>query len=282
MPILANGSNVTLMVAPGQILTVQSDQSTYDFESPVGTRVGEYAYDNVFGPFTASNSVKLTSVQGPLFYDLTTPAATRNIQFNPPAIFQDDFRRATTTAGTLGGGWTLKGAYAGSYPLPAATGGEVGTYGFTNASGTVVYATRTLRKTPRQLQCRWLLHDNTTGTDYTTLGLIISSSTNLIDTMLHVTITPFALNFQKRISGGAFIDLVPQVGISSQLAFDVPHIATVTVDGTTARVQIDEVVDVTVTDVDIATITGPNIVAEHFSPSTNVRYPMTIYEVLVR
>lgn len=199
------------------------------------------------------------------------------------AGFRDDFRRATTAAGTIGGGRTLKGAFVSAFPLPAATGGEIGTFGFTNASGTVVYATRTLRAKPRQLQARWLLHDNATGTDYTTMGMIITSSaTNLIDTMLHVTITPFALNFQKRIAGGAFIDLIPQVSISPQLAFDVPHIATITVDGTTARVQIDDAVDVSATDADIATITGPTIVVEHYSPSTSVRYPMTIYEVLTR
>lgn len=72
MPILSAGSSVTLSVAAGQVLTVQSDQATYDFENPVGTRVGEYAYDKVFGPFTVAGSVKLTSVQGPLFYELGT------------------------------------------------------------------------------------------------------------------------------------------------------------------------------------------------------------------
>lgn len=82
MPILTNGSNITLTVAAGQILTVQSDQATFDFENPVGTRVGEYGADTVFGPFTSGGSVKLSSVQGQVFYELGTGQKSYT-QFDP-------------------------------------------------------------------------------------------------------------------------------------------------------------------------------------------------------
>lgn len=94
MPILANGSSVTIAVAAGQVLTVQSDQATYDFENPVGTRVGEYAYDNVFGPFTAAGSIKLTSVQGTVFYEIGS-AASVTTSYVPSTV--------AITGGTIGG-----------------------------------------------------------------------------------------------------------------------------------------------------------------------------------
>lgn len=94
MPILANGSSVTIAVAAGQVLTVQSDQATYDFENPVGTRVGEYAYDNVFGPFTAAGSIKLTSVQGTVFYEIGSAASVAT-SYVPSAV--------AITGGTIGG-----------------------------------------------------------------------------------------------------------------------------------------------------------------------------------
>lgn len=86
MPILASGSNVTLTVAAGQVLTVQSDQATFDFENPVGTRVGEFASDMTFGPFSAAGSVKITSVQGPVFYDLASPVAGGTTPYNPASV----------------------------------------------------------------------------------------------------------------------------------------------------------------------------------------------------
>lgn len=72
MPTIASGGDATITVAAGQILTVQSNGATFDYESPVGTRVGEHSCDTVFGPFTAAGSVKVVSVQGALFYEIGT------------------------------------------------------------------------------------------------------------------------------------------------------------------------------------------------------------------
>jgi lysophospholipase L1-like esterase len=85
MPTIASGSNATITVAAGQILTVQSDGATFDYESPVGTRVGEYSCDSVFGPFAAGGSVKITSVQGAVYYELGTAQAS-NTAYNPSNV----------------------------------------------------------------------------------------------------------------------------------------------------------------------------------------------------
>lgn len=86
MPILSSGSNVTLTVSAGQILTVQSDQAIFDFENPVGTRLGEYGADTVFGPFTSSGSVKLSSVQGPVYYELASKPVGQSVPFDPSNV----------------------------------------------------------------------------------------------------------------------------------------------------------------------------------------------------
>jgi lysophospholipase L1-like esterase len=85
MPTIASGSNATITVAAGQILTVQSDGATFDYENPVGTRVGEYSCDSVFGPFAAGGSVKITSVQGAVYYELGTAQAS-NTSYNPSNV----------------------------------------------------------------------------------------------------------------------------------------------------------------------------------------------------
>jgi lysophospholipase L1-like esterase len=85
MPTIASGSNATITVSAGQILTVQSDGATFDYENPVGTRVGEYSCDSVFGPFTAGGSVKITSVQGAVYYELGTAQAS-NTPYNPSNV----------------------------------------------------------------------------------------------------------------------------------------------------------------------------------------------------
>jgi hypothetical protein len=94
MPTIASGSNATITVAAGQILTVQSDGATFDYENPVGTRVGEYSCDSVFGPFAAGGSVKITSVQGAVYYELGT-AQSSNTAYNPSNV--------AITGGVIGG-----------------------------------------------------------------------------------------------------------------------------------------------------------------------------------
>jgi hypothetical protein len=199
---------------------------------------------------------------------------------NEQPIFEDDFKRSNTAAGVLDAGWVMKGAYAGSFPLPPATDGQISNGLFVDAGGTVVYATRQLPRTPRMLQCTFSWVDLGAGTQFTVLGAIISSSPNYIDTMVHVTATNSQFAIQKRIAGGAFINLVPPIVPHPSLAqLKTPHLLTLNLTGQSLRLRIDAAVDVTVSDPDIATAAGPYVAFEHYTGTTAVRWPLSISRV---
>lgn len=147
--------------------------------------------------------------------------------------FIDSFRRADTAAGSIGAGWTVKGPYAGGYPLPAGTDGEINSMGVECPAGVTTYFTRTLPATPKQLQAKvsWLdLANGQTG--YQTFAMICTASANLIDDMgLHITLAHTTLRVQERIAGGAFVDLFAAVDIQPRLSLaDGENILTVEID----------------------------------------------------
>ena len=76
MPLITSGANATIAVAANQILTVIAHGGEYTFENPVGTRIVDSGSSNVFGPFPAAASVKLTSIQGDLYYELAAATVT--------------------------------------------------------------------------------------------------------------------------------------------------------------------------------------------------------------
>jgi len=200
-----------------------------------------------------------------------------------PLDFYDVFDRANTSAGTLGTStsgsvWTLYGGYVGSYPLPAATDGQISSNAYVDAGGTVVYATTQLAQTVMHLEATWSWVDDGVGTDFTTLALIISSNANIIDNMLHITITNSTALLQKRVAGGSFVTL-GTITISPTLELGgTRHVARVDVSGTTARLTVDSQ-SVTASDPDIPSVIGRFIGVEHYSATTSVRYPMTVYSV---
>lgn len=201
-----------------------------------------------------------------------------------PLDFYDVFDRADTSAGVLGTStsgtpWTLYGAYAGSYPLPAATDGQISSNTYVDLGGTVVYATAQLAQTVYHLEATWSWVDDGVGTDFTTLALIISSDSKIIDNMLHITITNTTALLQKRVAGGSFVTLgtIDFTGHSLALA-GTRHVARVDVSGTTARLTVDSQ-SVTASDPDIPSVIGRFIGVEHYSATTSVRYPMTVYSV---
>lgn len=198
---------------------------------------------------------------------------------------RDAFARGDTSAGDLGTAptgqtWDMRGAYAGSYPLPAATDGQISSQKFVDVGRTVVYATMRLSQIIRRLECDFSWVDLASGTQFTTLACGISSSANLVDTMLHVTVTNGACTIQKRLSGGAFVTLnTGATSISPSLALaNTRHTVRINVVNASARVRVGAF-DVTVTDPDIRTIIGPHMFVEHYSATTDVRWPLTIYGV---
>ena len=84
MPLITSGANATIAVSANQILTVIAHGGEYTFENPVGTRVVDSGSSNVFGPFAAAGTVKLTSVQGDLYYEVAAgqaAATSSGVQF---------------------------------------------------------------------------------------------------------------------------------------------------------------------------------------------------------
>ena len=79
MPLITSGSNATIAVSANQILTVIAHGGEYTFENPVGTRVIDSGSSNVFGPFAAAGSVKLSALQGDLYYELAAGSGTTTI-----------------------------------------------------------------------------------------------------------------------------------------------------------------------------------------------------------
>ncbi|RYY67724.1 MAG: hypothetical protein EOO12_00260 [Chitinophagaceae bacterium] len=204
-------------------------------------------------------------------------------------LLLDDFERADTADGTLGTAptgqaWALKGAADGGYPpLPVSSFGKITSGGFVVPGGQTTYAFALLARKPRTIFADWSWLDDTVGTDFTTLAILVTNDpvNNWIETMLHITVTNGVCRIQKRISG-AWTDLntgAQTISPSLALASTV-HRLRLDIVGSTVRVRIDGTAyDQSVTDSDIATITGPRVGFEHYSASTDVRWPMTIRSV---
>jgi hypothetical protein len=148
-------------------------------------------------------------------------------------LFRDTFKRADTLAGTIGAGWTAKGVYVSSYPLPAATDGKITSQAVETPSGLTTYWMRTLPQTPVQIQSVMAWDDLANGqAGYQTFALICTASANLIDNMgIHITLAHTTLRIQERIAGGAFVDLIAAVDIQPRLSMaQGENVLTVTID----------------------------------------------------
>lgn len=214
-----------------------------------------------------------------------TPAL-RSVLFGRVSLaLLDRFQRADTAAGSLGRAetgqaWSLYGGYAGGYPLPSSPYGQITNNTFVDPEGAIVYASVSLDNIVKHFEVEFSWVDDTVGTDFTTLTIGISSSTNLIDNMLHITFTNGVCNIQKRVAGGSFVTMnTGSTTISPSLALaGIRHRATVDIIGDTCRVRVGKF-DVTVRDTDIPNIIGQYVFIEHYSATTAVRWPLSIYRV---
>ncbi|MFN4130115.1 MAG: hypothetical protein ACK4GC_09905 [Paracoccaceae bacterium] len=202
-----------------------------------------------------------------------------------PALFRDDFDRSNTAAGTLGvapsgQAWSLRAPYAGSYPLPPSSFGQITDGKFVVPGGQIVYAGIDLEAAPLSITCKWSWVDKGSGADFTTLAVLCSPATSWINTMLHVTVTNVTIKVQKRINGGAFIDMNAgntAFGSPSLLLANTEHTLRLDIAGNTVRARVNDTrYDVSVTDPDIPGIVGRYLACEHYSASTNVRWPLSI------
>jgi len=133
----------------------------------------------------------------------------------------DIFDRANTSPGSIGtasdgGSYTLFNGYAGSYPLPTATTGQIAsnwvTLTPTSGSTGTVYAVRDLGGPVAFASVRIRFGAAISGggaVTNTSVALLASNDiTRLVETMpIHLVATRSGLNIQKRLTDGTFVDL---------------------------------------------------------------------------
>jgi hypothetical protein len=199
-------------------------------------------------------------------------------QFTPP-LFGDSFNRADTNPGSLGRApnnapYAMYGAYVSGFPLPPATQGQVMSKAFISATPSVVYATMNLGVSIHHISAL-LSWDNSGAHSLSeTATLIISPSPNLVDTMIHITLSTDQLLLQKRVSGGPFVTLGT---LNYDILDGLIHSVSVDVIGSTVTVSLDGA-SVSATDADFPALIGPFVAWEHYS-TTQDAYPFGFLSV---
>jgi hypothetical protein len=120
----------------------------------------------------------------------------------PLLRFVDTFDRPNTVLG-LGEGWDMRGAYAGRFPLPAATDGFIKDGNYTYAGDSAVYAVRHLRGTIQSMSAVGSFRQTGSGAE-TTLAMAITANDLLVTDMVHFVATRSVWNLTVRRAGGAF------------------------------------------------------------------------------
>ena len=199
-------------------------------------------------------------------------------QFTPP-LFGDSFNRANTNPGSLGVApnnkpYAMYGAYVSSFPLPPATQGQVMSKAFVSAPPSVVYATMNLGVSIHHISAVISWDNSGAHSLSETAALIISPSSNLIDTMIHIPLSTDQLLVQKRVSGGPFVTLGT---LNYNILDGLSHSVSVDATGSTVVVSLDGA-SVSVTDADFPALIGPFVVWEHYSTVQDV-YPLSFLSV---
>ena len=183
--------------------------------------------------------------------------------------FSDDFERADTSDGTIGGGWDLRGPYVSGFPLPPSLYGRIQDGRFVADSDQVVYAVRNMGAVQTRMRATvsWA---SAGGSGFLgTAALIISKDDKLVSTMLHVVVTRNQAIIQKRVNGGAFVDM-GTITFPTQLSLNTPYEIAVDVSDNTARLTVaGESVSVG-PDNDIRTIVGNYVIFEIYHPDPDM------------
>jgi hypothetical protein len=196
-------------------------------------------------------------------------------------LLKDDFSRADTAAGVLGSpnignAWDMRGGYVASFPLPAATVGQIINGVFTapeNTPRVVTYATQLFAQTPRRLglSASWAAG---TGSASAAVVLAWSTTSDFISTMIHCYFNQTEAVFQVREAGGAFVSLITY-SYDTAIPADgtVAHFE-VEINGTTAVMVLSHPAfgtkRVAYTDTRIGTCAGPYCFWEIFHNDTTV------------
>jgi hypothetical protein len=76
MATITNGSNATVSLNPGDIITIEpQEKATVKYENPTGTLERQFNDKRTFGPYKTGRSVKITSVIGTVYYEVGSARA---------------------------------------------------------------------------------------------------------------------------------------------------------------------------------------------------------------
>lgn len=207
---------------------------------------------------------------------------SNNYTIDTTGQFEDTFDRADTTDGNIGLAsydgtpWDLRGPYVSGYPLPVSNYGKIVSNRYTADANQIVYATRILGNKVLHLSASvsWVAGGGATG--LAGAAFIITHSSNLLDTMLHIPVARAASNIQKRINNGAFITMKQANGTDNAtiaaptLLKDVVHTIDILVSGNTCTLTIDGTRSVTAVDNDIPSLIGKYVVYEVYHPTASM------------
>lgn len=118
------------------------------------------------------------------------------------ARFVDTFDRPNSTLG-LGEGWDMRAAYAGSFPLPAATDGFIKEGNYTYAGDSVVYAVRHLPGIVKRMSAVGRFRATGPGAE-TSLAMAITANDLLVSDMVHFAANRSIWSLTVRRAGGPF------------------------------------------------------------------------------
>jgi hypothetical protein len=164
----------------------------------------------------------------------------------------------------------MLGAYAGSYPLPAATAGNITSKAYVEPANNVTYATQNLGQTIHKISMKvsWVSAGGSTALASPTM--IISPNSKIIDTMLHIVTNRANTQIEKRLAGGSFIVLSTLTYSPALSTGGTPYDISVSVSGSTVTVNGPQGLSATVTDADIPNIIGPYVAWEQFNNSSDM------------
>jgi len=186
-------------------------------------------------------------------------------------LIYDDFNRADTTPGTLGGAYDLRGAYVTSFPLPPATSGQVQNGAFVDNSPYTVYATQSFGSTVYRLGATVSWQPSTGTASTTEFAMLISANNNFITDMVHFSLNRGGWLLQVRGLSGpgstseAFVTIASQNFASIWPDNGTPLTISLSITGQTVTVDANGKIT-TVSDPRVPSLVGPYAVWEQYYP----------------
>lgn len=178
--------------------------------------------------------------------------------------FSDNFNRPDTVPGAgIGNGWSLRLPWKDGELPPSINAGYLFNGAFTSKAYNTVYAVRVAGGTVYRIGGTFSFRADG-GLNGSTAALVISSADTYVVNMLHIVMSRSVAKIQKRVAGGAFVDLAT-INFSPALALDAIHEVEVNVSGNFAMITVNGQTAIC-EDVDIPSIIGPYVFCECYHP----------------